>query len=151
MMMKLLVFVCCVSSLHFCTGVVWLPETYPGSRACKGEKAWVCDPDSVISKSEVDQLDALLQAIREKTNSTCAGKKFKGYDVRVAVANKIKLLSSIEASTEAFANHFRKKTWMSSTSSSRCDDYVLVMLFKDVRYLQISTGERAENSFLKRT
>ena len=144
MIAKQLAFVCCVSLLHFCIGVVWQPVTFPGSKACRWGKTWVCDPDSVISKSDVDQLDTLLQAISEKTNSTCTGTKFKGYDVRVAVAGKIEMHSPVEASTEAFANFFRKKTWKLSTSSSSCDDSVLVMLFKDVRYLQISIGDRAE-------
>ena len=135
-MIKQLVFVYCVSSLHFCIGVVWQPVTFPGSKACRWGKTWVCDPDSVISKSDVHQLDILLQAIREKTNSICTGKEFKGYDVRVAVASEIEMLSSVEASTEAFANFFRKKARKLSTSRSSCDDSVLVMLFKDIYKFQ---------------
>lgn len=144
MIAKQLAFAYCISLLHFCIGMVWQPATYPGPKACKMDKRWVCDPDSVISKSEVDQLDTLLQDIREKTKSPCTGKRFKGFDVRVAIADEIEMLSSVETSTETFVNFVREKTLKSSTSRSSCDDYVLVMLFRDARYVQIATGARAE-------
>ena len=148
MLSIILYVVSCYVLCHSCSAVIWRASTYPSpfvGNACKRNKneSWVCDPDSVISKSDADEIDVMLEQIRRYSHSPCYYSRYNGYNVGVAIADKVQISYSIKSTAKSFAYYVRENTWKLPSDRLSCDDSVLLMLFKDARYVEISTGSLA--------
>ena len=132
-------------------GSAWKWQKYPNplndsNDLCKrrGNTSWICDPDSVISRSDADKVDILLKKIRTSTLTKCSPSgQESGYRVGVAIAVQIYDDGQIKDSRfRTFAYNVREYGWK-LPSSINCDDSVLMVLSKNNRYVYISTGSEA--------
>lgn len=126
----------------------WSKEEFPNPtrdlEACgrRGKVSWVCDPDKILSYETANRIEELLYSVRKNTNSGCGSSDNPGFQIGVAVLNRMRSIQdeSVAESAEKFAKHLHD-SW--GVGHSGCDDGAVLLLSIVDRQVYMSTGKRA--------
>ena len=126
----------------------WLKEDFPnptrdlGSCGRRGKVSWICNPDKVLSYEASNKVEELLYSIGKNTASECSSDEKAGFQIGVAVLNKMRSIpgESVEETAEKFTKHLHD-SW--SVGHAGCDDGALLLLSILDRQVYISTGKKA--------
>lgn len=126
----------------------WTKEEFPNPtldlEACgrRGKVSWICDPHIVLSYETANKIEELLYSVRKNTNSGCSGDDDPGFQIGVAILNRMRSISgeSVAETAEKFAKYLHD-SW--GVGHSGCDDGALLLLSLDDRQVYLSTGRGA--------
>lgn len=126
----------------------WAKEEFPNPtinlEACgrRGKVSWICDPESILSYETANNIEELLYSVRKNTNSGCSEGENPGFQIGVAVLNRMRSHSdeSVAETAEKFAKHLHD-SW--GVGNAGCDDGAVLLLSTDDRQVYMSTGRGA--------
>jgi hypothetical protein len=135
----------------------WKKEDFPNPlkdpEKCgrhKDKQTFICDPDNMLTKSEADQLDELIEQILSNTTCVC-GKKacgeknesHNGFSIAIAFVNRMhhnkEFLTEADKLklTQKFSLHLRSKSW----DFGQCDNDAVIIINKEFKKAWTSTGD----------
>ena len=108
----------------------------------RGKVSWICDPDKILSYETTNKIEELLYSVRKNTDSGCSSGEDPGFQVGVAVLNRMHKTpdESVAETAENFAKHLHD-SW--GVGHFGCDDGALLFLSIVDRQVYVSTGKRA--------
>lgn len=126
----------------------WAKEEFPNPTinldACgrRGKVSWICDPESILSYESANNIEELLYSVRKNTNSGCSKGENPGFQIGVAVLNRMRSNSdeSVAKTAEKFAKHLHD-SW--GVGNAGCDDGAVLLISTDDRQVYMSTGRGA--------
>ena len=126
----------------------WAKEKFPNPtinlEACgrRGKVSWICDPESILSYESANNIEELLYSVRKNTNSGCSKGENPGFQIGVAVLNRMRSNSdeSVAKTAEKFAKHLHV-SW--GVGNAGCDDGAVLLISRDDREVYMNTGRGA--------
>ena len=130
------------------TNEQWAKEEFPNPtinlEACgrRGKVSWICDPESILSYESANNIEERLYSVRKNTNSGCSKGENPGFQIGVAVLNRMRSDSdeSVAERAEKFAKHLHD-SW--GVGNAGCDDGALLLISTGDRQVYMSTGRGA--------
>ncbi len=133
----------------------WKPDELPSpqrdsKKVCgrNGITSAVCTPDGLLSGSDADNLDGLINFIAEGTNGYEAapcGSHFEGYQIAVAIIARMSPWFAVMDSKAEKAERFAKAlldSW--GVGNAECQNGVVLFVAVDDRRMHIATGRGAK-------
>ena len=129
----------------------WNPSDLPSPQqdrrdVCRrGKKSAVCDPNSILTLRERDELDGLMNFIAEGTNGNekaPCGERYEGYQLAVLIIDRMSSSYYRFHSTAQRAKQFAKDIhdkW--AVGDAECHNGVVIFVSIDDRQMYISTGK----------
>ncbi|XP_064627902.1 uncharacterized protein LOC135487761 [Lineus longissimus] len=141
-------------------GPGWHYSSYPNPQTdlleCgRGNRmSWICDPDSVITMREADELDALAADIRRDTSCPCNSQvctrtaRQAGFIVAVAMMNKIQRPYKSDGGSDLLTDF---RNWVTNLEKhrwrfDRCDEDIIILFSKYDSMIYTVTGEKARET-----
>jgi len=130
----------------------WKPSEIPnpqndllGKCQRKGMKSAVCDPDSILSMSERDEIDGMINFIAEGTNGfevASCGSGFEGYQFAALVIEKMSGGYYRFQDKATRAKHFAKDIHTSwGVGDAACENGVMLFFSIEDKQMYVSTGK----------
>lgn len=112
----------------------------------KDRRTFICDPDNLISRSEADALDELIEHVLLNTTCVCGDAcngTNNGFSISIAFVNRMYYDDEFLIETDKlkiaqkFSNHLRTNAW----DFGKCDNDAVILINKEFRKAWTSTGD----------
>ncbi|XP_071495934.1 uncharacterized protein [Diadema antillarum] len=110
-----------------------------------GRLSWICDPFSVLSRTDADKLDRTLEEIQSETQCACDAVEYKcnttskGYTISIAILPYLPHSRQDPVTAENYADYLRRYVWR----FGKCGDDVVIVLSKREKQVYASVGPTA--------